>query len=75
MSGIGPTINGFIADALSAKIAPAFMRGNFVAMKGRAPLVFAYKTLAGVWRSLVARRVRDAEVAGSNPVTPTKKKT
>jgi hypothetical protein len=26
----------------------------------------------GVWRSLVARVVRDDEVAGSNPVTPTK---
>ncbi len=25
----------------------------------------------GVWRSLAARSVRDAEVAGSNPVTPT----
>jgi hypothetical protein len=24
-----------------------------------------------VWRSLVARFVRDEEVAGSNPVTPT----
>ena len=27
--------------------------------------------LIGVWRSLVARFVRDEEVAGSNPVTPT----
>lgn len=26
----------------------------------------------GVWRSLVARVVRDDEVAGSNPVTPTR---
>jgi hypothetical protein len=26
---------------------------------------------SGVWRSLVARFVRDEEVAGSNPVTPT----
>ena len=26
-----------------------------------------------MWRSLVARTVRDGEVAGSNPVTPTKK--
>ena len=25
----------------------------------------------GDWRSLVARRVRDAEVAGSNPASPT----
>ena len=25
----------------------------------------------GVWRSLVARVVRDDEAAGSNPVTPT----
>lgn len=28
-------------------------------------------TEIGVWRSLVARVVRDDEVAGSNPVTPT----
>src|SRR5690606_13440292 len=28
----------------------------------------------GVWRSLVARFVRDEEVAGSNPVTPTSRK-
>ena len=28
----------------------------------------------GVWRSLVARFVRDEEVAGSNPVTPTVKR-
>jgi hypothetical protein len=27
--------------------------------------------LHGVWRRLVARVVRDDEVAGSNPVTPT----
>ena len=26
----------------------------------------------GMWRSLVARVVRDDEVAGSNPVIPTK---
>lgn len=31
--------------------------------------------VVGVWRSLVARSVRDAEVAGSNPVTPTTEKT
>ena len=30
-------------------------------------------SIFGVWRSLVARFVRDEEVAGSNPVTPTKK--
>lgn len=28
-------------------------------------------TIFGVWRSLVARLVRDQQVAGSNPVTPT----
>lgn len=28
----------------------------------------------GIWRSLVARVVRDDEVAGSNPVIPTKVK-
>jgi hypothetical protein len=27
--------------------------------------------LAGVWRSLVARFVRDEEAVGSNPATPT----
>jgi hypothetical protein len=27
----------------------------------------------GVWRSLVARFVRDEEVVGSNPATPTEK--
>ena len=27
--------------------------------------------LIGVWRSLVARFVRDEEVVGSNPATPT----
>ena len=27
--------------------------------------------LFGVWRSLAARSVRDAEVEGSNPFTPT----
>ena len=30
--------------------------------------------LIGVWHSLVVRLVRDQEAAGSNPVTPTKKK-
>ena len=28
--------------------------------------------VSGVWLSLVERCVRDAEAAGSNPVTPTK---
>ncbi len=28
--------------------------------------------LSGVWRSLVARFVRDEEVVGSNPATPTR---
>lgn len=27
--------------------------------------------MSGVWRSSVARTVRDGEAAGSNPVTPT----
>jgi hypothetical protein len=31
----------------------------------------AFTEASGVWRSLVARVVRDDEVAGSNPVTPT----
>jgi hypothetical protein len=29
------------------------------------------RLLAGVWRSLVARFVRDEEAVGSNPATPT----
>ena len=32
------------------------------------------KQVGGVWLSLVERYVRDVEVAGSNPVTPTKEK-
>jgi hypothetical protein len=28
----------------------------------------------GVWRSWLARSVRDAEVGGSSPLTPTKQK-
>ena len=31
------------------------------------------KYFFGVWHSLVVRLVRDQEVVGSNPVTPTKK--
>ena len=31
-----------------------------------------YKIKLGVWHSLVVRLVRDQEVVGSNPVTPTK---
>jgi hypothetical protein len=35
--------------------------------------LFCYKlTAVGTWLSLVERCVRDAEVAGSNPVVPTK---
>lgn len=32
---------------------------------------YACPVASGVWRSLVARYVRDVEAAGSNPVTPT----
>ena len=32
------------------------------------------KQVGGVWLSLVERYVRDVEVAGSNPVTPTNEK-
>ncbi len=32
------------------------------------------KPYIGVWRSLVARFVRDEEAVGSNPATPTKTK-
>jgi hypothetical protein len=32
---------------------------------------YAVEALRGVWRSLVARFVRDEEVVGSNPATPT----
>jgi hypothetical protein len=34
---------------------------------------YAVVALRGVWRSLVARFVRDEEVVGSNPATPTRK--
>src|SRR6201988_1655534 len=39
----------------------------------RAALAVRYAVVAsrGVWRSLVARFVRDEEVVGSNPATPT----
>ena len=41
---------------------------------GRQPLpATRYTERLGTWRSLVARSVRDAEVAGSNPAVPTKK--
>lgn len=33
---------------------------------------FRYIHIIGMWRSLVARFVRDEEVAGSNPVIPTR---
>jgi hypothetical protein len=35
------------------------------------PVRYAVVALRGVWRSLVARFVRDEEVVGSNPATPT----
>jgi hypothetical protein len=34
---------------------------------------YAVVASRGVWRSLVARFVRDEEVVGSNPATPTAK--
>ena len=37
----------------------------------RAPVRYAVVASHGVWRSLVARFVRDEEVVGSNPATPT----
>jgi hypothetical protein len=33
---------------------------------------YAVEASIGVWRSLVARFVRDEEVVGSNPATPTR---
>jgi hypothetical protein len=36
------------------------------------PVRYAVVALRGVWRSLVARFVRDEEVVGSNPATPTR---
>jgi hypothetical protein len=33
---------------------------------------YAGEASIGVWRSLVARFVRDEEVVGSNPATPTR---
>ena len=35
---------------------------------------YAVVASSGVWRSLVARFVRDEEAVGSNPATPTKKR-
>ena len=40
-----------------------------------APVRYAVVASHGVWRSLVARFVRDEEVVGSNPATPTIQKT
>src|SRR5258705_12798031 len=37
------------------------------------PVRYAVVASRGVWRSLVARFVRDEEVVGSNPATPTAK--
>src|SRR5580692_2732524 len=43
---------------------PPKLSAKLTEVRSRAPC-------SGVWRSLVARFVRDEEVAGSNPVTPT----
>src|SRR3984893_187611 len=43
---------------------------GFLARLGRGGYIRALQPV-GVWRSLVAHRVRDAGVAGSNPATPT----
>src|SRR5580693_3639311 len=43
---------------------PPKLSAKLTEVRSRAPR-------SGVWRSLVARFVRDEEVAGSNPVTPT----
>src|ERR1700733_7995889 len=44
---------------------PPKLSAKLTEVRSRAPC-------SGVWRSLVARFVRDEEVAGSNPVTPTR---
>ena len=38
---------------------------------GSSRITFRYIRSIGVWRSPVARFVRDEEVVGSNPATPT----
>ena len=45
--------------------------GLAVWLRGVAPVRYAVVASRGVWRSLVARFVRDEEAVGSNPATPT----
>jgi hypothetical protein len=45
-------------------------RGNAL-WRGAGTVRYAVVASRGVWRSLVARFVRDEEVVGSNPATPT----
>ena len=45
--------------------------GGYAAHAGPADQLDCSRAVSGVWRSLVARFVRDEEAAGSNPVTPT----
>jgi hypothetical protein len=47
-------------------------RGNAL-WRGAGAVRYAVVASRGVWRSLVARFVRDEEVVGSNPATPTQK--
>ncbi len=44
---------------------------NQAQCEGRNVPNVAHNLTIGVWRSLVARFVRDEEVVGSNPATPT----
>jgi hypothetical protein len=46
-------------------------RGNAL-WRGAGAVRYAVVASRGVWRSLVARFVRDEEVVGSNPATPTR---
>ena len=63
----------FVAEAIGAVVAGEIVDGRdgrtgFVAL---GLLGYAGASSTGVWRSLVARFVRDEEAVGSNPATPT----
>src|SRR3954454_15203727 len=53
--------------------APRVLSGAICVWVARPPARYAAVASRGVWRSLVARFVRDEEVVGSNPATPTAK--
>ena len=52
---------------LAADFGPPLRSGMLAVLRSRS----AIARQLGLWRSLVARLVRDEEAAGSNPVSPT----